>query len=104
MRIEELQEDLENERNVRIKAEQQRAGTSLELKELQDRLEEAGGANAVQIELNKRREVELTKLKREAEEASIYREAAMAAMRKKHNEAMAELEQQIEASNHSRQK
>ena len=48
---------MESERNFRIKAEQQRAGTSLELKELQDRLEEAGGANAVQIELNKRREV-----------------------------------------------
>ena len=99
-----MEDDLESERNFRIKAEQQRAGTSLELKELQDRLEEAGGANAVQIELNKRHEVELTKLKREAEEASIYREAAMAAMRKKHNEAMAELEQQIEASRHSRQK
>ena len=32
----------------------QRAGISLELKELQDRLEETGDANAVQMELNKR--------------------------------------------------
>ena len=54
VRIDELEDDLETERNFRIKAEQQRAGISLELKELQDRLEETGDANAVQMELNKR--------------------------------------------------
>ena len=46
----------------------------------------------------------MSKLKKEAEEATIHREAAIAAMRKKHNEAMAELEQQIEASGHARQR
>lgn len=56
------------------------------------------------MESTKRREVELSKLKKEAEEAAINREAAIAAMRKKHNEANAELEQQIEASNHARQR
>ena len=54
VRIDELEDDLETERNFRIKAEQQRAGISLELKELQDQLEETGDANAVQMELNKR--------------------------------------------------
>ena len=56
------------------------------------------------MESTKRREVELSKLKKEAEEASINREAAIAQLRKKHNEANAELEQQIEASNHARQR
>ena len=56
------------------------------------------------MESTKRREVELSKLKKEAEEAAIYREAAIAQLRKKHNEANAELEQQIEASNHARQR
>ena len=56
------------------------------------------------MESTKRREVELSKLKKEAEEAAINREAAIAQLRKKHNEANAELEQQIEASNHARQR
>ena len=47
---------------------------------------------------------ELSKLKREAEEATIHREAAISSIRKKHNEALAEMEQQIEASNFARQK
>jgi hypothetical protein len=44
---------------------------SRELEELHDRLEEAGGATAAQIELNKKRESEMAKMKRDLEEASI---------------------------------
>lgn len=36
-----------------------------ELEELSDRLDEAGGATQAQIELNKKREAELTKLRRD---------------------------------------
>lgn len=104
MRIEELEDDLETERNFRIKAEQQKAESYRELKELQDKLEEAGGTNEAQIELNKRREVELTKLKKQVEEAAIQREHALATLRKKHNEAIHELEQQVETANYSRQR
>lgn len=35
------------------------------MEELADRLDEAGGATQSQIELNKRREAEMTKLRRE---------------------------------------
>ena len=104
MRIDDLEEDLEAERSFRMKAEQSKIEASKELQELQDRLEEAGGINAAQIELNKKRDAELTKCKREAEEASIQREAAMAAMRKRQSEIVADLEQQIEAANYSRAK
>ena len=39
-----------------------------ELEELGERLEEAGGATAAQIELNKKRETEIAKLRRDIEE------------------------------------
>ena len=99
-----MEEELESERHFRVKAEQQRIETTNELHDLQERLEEAGGATAVQMELNKKREAELMKLKREAEEAAIHREAALANLRKRHAEAINDLEQQIEAANHARQK
>merc|ERR1711936_1126554 len=55
-RIEELEEELGAERAARAKVEKQRSELSRELEELSERLEEAGGATAAQVELNKRRE------------------------------------------------
>ena len=104
VRINDLEEELDSERNFRLKAEQNRVEVTKELHDLQERLEEAGGATAVQIELNKKREAELIKLKREAEESAIHREAALANLRKRHAEAMLDMEQQIEAANHARQR
>lgn len=48
-RIEELEEELEAERQSRSKVEKQRSELARELDELQDRLEEAGGATAAQV-------------------------------------------------------
>ena len=42
-----------------------------ELDDLAERLDEAGGATAAQVELNKKREAELAKLRRDLEEATI---------------------------------
>merc|ERR1711879_753434 len=64
-RIEELEEELEAERTARAKVEKQRSELSRELEELSERLEEAGGATAAQVELNKRRETEMSKLRRD---------------------------------------
>merc|ERR1711887_458644 len=64
-RIEELEEELESERAMRAKVEKQRSDLSRELEELSERLEEAGGQTAAQIELNKRREAEMAKLRRD---------------------------------------
>merc|ERR1712243_422105 len=61
-----------------------------------DRLDEAGGATLAQHELYKKRENELFKLKRDYEECTIQHEAAVAAFRKKHNDAVAEMSDQID--------
>ncbi|PSN34122.1 Myosin heavy chain [Blattella germanica] len=98
-RIEELEEEVEAERQARAKAEKQRSDLARELEELGERLEEAGGATSAQIELNKKREAELAKLRRDLEEANIQHESTLANLRKKHNDAVAEMGEQIDQLN-----
>ncbi|XP_059220753.1 myosin heavy chain, muscle isoform X1 [Stomoxys calcitrans] len=98
-RIEELEEEIEAERQARAKAEKQRADLARELEELGERLEEAGGATSAQIELNKKREAELSKLRRDLEEANIQHESTLANLRKKHNDAIAEMAEQVDQLN-----
>ena len=69
---------------------------SRELDELNDRLEEAGGFSNAQIELNKKREAELAKLRRELEEANLQHEATAQQLKKKHQDAVGEMGAQID--------
>lgn len=71
---------------------------------MSERLEEAGGATSAQIELNKRREAEMAKLRRDLEEANIQHEQSMSALRKKHNDSVAELSEQIDQLNKTKAK
>merc|ERR1719290_699390 len=83
-RVEELEEELEAERQVRANAERQRSDMARELEDLGERLNEAGGATAAQIELNKKREAELLKLRKDLEEANIQHETVLNNLKKKH--------------------
>jgi len=95
-RVEETEEELENERQLRQKAEKQRADLAREIDEMGDRLEDAGGATSSQVELNKKREGELAKLRRDLEEANLQHEATAAQLRKKHQDAVNEMGEQID--------
>lgn len=99
-----MEEELEAERQARAKAEKQRADLSREIEELSERLEEAGGATSAQIELNKRREAEMAKLRRDLEEANIQHEQSMSALRKKNNDSIAELSEQLDQLNKNKAK
>merc|ERR1719220_2014218 len=98
-RVDELDEELACERSNRAKAEKNRSLLSRDLEDLGTRLEEAGSNTSTQIELNKKREVELAKLKVDLDEANISHEGTLAALRQKHNNSMAELGNQIDAIN-----
>jgi len=74
-RVEELEEELEAERQARAKAERQRSDLAREIEQLGERLNEAGGATSAQIELNKKRESEVAKLRKDLEEANIQQES-----------------------------
>ncbi|KAM4623749.1 myosin heavy chain, fast skeletal muscle-like [Polymixia lowei] len=103
-RIEELEEEIEAERVARAKAEKQRSDLSRELEEISERLEESGGATAAQIEMNKKREAEFTKLRRDLEELTLHHDATAAALRKKHADTVAELGEQIDNLQRVKQK
>merc|ERR1711962_603717 len=98
-RLEELDEELSIERANRSKAEKSRAILKKDLEDLGSRLEEAGSNTATQVELNKKREGELARLKGELEEHNIAHEGTLAALRMKHNNTMAELGEQIDNLN-----
>ena len=103
-RIEELEEEIEAERTSRAKAEKHRADLSRELEEISERLEEAGGATAAQIDMNKKREAEFQKMRRDLEEATLQHEATAATLRKKHADSTAELGEQIDNLQRVKQK
>merc|ERR1712228_205647 len=95
-RVEELEEELEAERQARAKAERKRSDLARELEQLGERLNEAGGATAAQVELNKKREAEVGKLRKDLEEAHIQQEATMMNLKRKHQDAVAEMSEQID--------
>merc|ERR1719189_1622312 len=98
-RFEELDEELCIERQSRAKAEKNRATLSRDIEDLAEKLEDAGNNTATQIELNKKREAELAKLKAELEESNIAHEGTLAALRQKHNNNMSEMGEQIDGLN-----
>merc|ERR1719414_604328 len=95
-RVEELEEELEAERQARAKAERQRSDLARDLESLGERLGEAGGATHAQIELNKKREAEVQKLRKDLEEAHIQQESTLMNLKKKHQDAVAEMSEQID--------
>merc|ERR1712172_269713 len=98
-RIEELDEELNVERGNRAKAEKSRTMLKKDIEDIASRLEEAGSNTATQVELNKKREGELARLKGELEELNIAHEGTLAALRMKHNNTMADLGEQIDNLN-----
>uniref|UniRef100_A0A674DQD4 Myosin-7 n=1 Tax=Salmo trutta TaxID=8032 RepID=A0A674DQD4_SALTR len=103
-RVEELEEELEAERAARAKVEKQRADLARELEEISERLEEAGGATVVQIEMNKKREMEFQKLRRDLEESTLQHEATAATLRKKQADSVADLGEQVDNLQRVKQK
>ena len=79
-----------------FQAEKQRNELQRELDELSERLDEAGGATQAQVEVNKKREQELQKLKRDLEESARQHEGQLAQLRKKQQDTANELNEQID--------
>ena len=95
-RIEELEEEVEAERQARAKAERQRSDLAREMESLNERLDEASGTTAAQIDLNKKRESEVIKLRKDLEESNIQRDATILSLKKKQQDAIIEMNEQIE--------
>merc|ERR1719505_503823 len=98
-RIEEMEEELEAERQARAKAERQRSDLAREMESLGERLNEASGATSAQVELNKKRESEVTKLRKDLEECRIQHDATLVNLKKKQADSIAEMSEQMDQLN-----
>merc|ERR1719391_1483109 len=95
-RVEEMEEELEAERQARAKAERQRSDLAREIEQLGERLDEAGGATHAPVELNKKREAEVAKLRKDIEETNIQQESILGSLKRKHQDAIQEMTEQID--------
>merc|ERR1712209_199556 len=96
-RVEAAEEELEAERQARAKAERQRSDLAREIEQLGERYDEASGATVAQVELNKRREAEIIKLRKDVEEANIAAESVLSNLKRKQGDAVLEMQEQIDA-------
>ena len=76
----------------------------INLEDIAAKLEESGNATATQIELNRKREAELARLKEELENHTLQHESALASLRQKHNSVIADLGDQIDVLNKAKAK
>merc|ERR1711874_103810 len=95
-KIDELGEDLKAEMLLKAKSEKGIQITKRQLEEASDRLDEAGSATSSQVEQNKKRECDLAKLRRDLEENALQHESALHQIRKKHNDAIHEMSEQVD--------
>merc|ERR1711874_211800 len=103
-KIEQMEDEYKHETESRKKSENSRLKLEHDYNEMMDRLDEAGSATAAQNELFKKREAEASKLRRDIETDNIQHDAAVAAFRKKHNDAVAEMSEQIDHLTKMKQK
>jgi myosin heavy chain 6/7 len=96
-RVEGGEEELEAERQARAKAERQRSDLAREIEQLGERYDEASGATVAQLELNKKREAEIVKLRKDVEEANIANESVLANLKRKQGDASLEMTEQVDA-------
>ena len=82
-RVEDLEEEAEIERQARIKCEKQRAHLSQEIEELSEKMKDTTASAFVQADMNRRKDSEIHKLKRDLEEERQLQEAQLDAMKNK---------------------
>merc|ERR1712089_91405 len=96
-KIAEAEANIDGAIAARAKAEKQRSDLAREIDQLGERLDEASGATAAQVELNKKREAEVNKLRKDVEEANIQQESVLSNLKRKQGDAIAEMTEQIDA-------
>ena len=92
----ELQEDLEAEKNARVKSEKQKRDLNEELEALKNELLDICDSTAAQQELRTAREKELASLKKTLEEETANHESTITDMRHKHSNEIASLNESLD--------
>lgn len=91
-----LHDDLESERELRQRIEREKADLSVQVIQLSERLEEAEGGAESQFEINRKRDTELTKLRKLLEDVHLESEETAHLLKKKHQEIVVDFQEQID--------
>merc|ERR1712123_471395 len=102
--LEEVDEELQIERSYRAKADKSRAILKKDIEDVAVHLDEVGANTSTQVDLNKKREAELARIKVELVELNISHEGMLSGMRQKHNNTMSDMGEQIDSLNTSKLK
>merc|ERR1719384_2015052 len=103
-RIRILEEDLESEQHLRRRVEREKQELQMQIISLSERVTEAEGGTENQLDINRKREAEMAKLRKLLEDVHTESEQSIHLLKKKHQEAMMELQEQIEISPRSKEK
>ena len=79
-----------------MRAERERCRLEQELAEAEERLEEASLAASLHVEVARRRESELARMRKELEDSKLNLDGQLSAKKKKHLEEVAEMNEQVE--------
>lgn len=104
LRIRELEDALEAERDGRLRAEKELSEIHFQFESVSERLEEADGLTSAQSEISRRREGEVLKLKKDFELLVVQQESSEASLRKRHQEALNDLSDQVDFLGKSKSK
>ncbi|KAJ8736912.1 hypothetical protein PYW07_000183 [Mythimna separata] len=91
-----LHDDLESERELRQRIEREKADLSVQVIQLSERLEEAEGGAESQFEINRKRDTELTKLRKLLEDVHLESEETAHLLKRKHQEIVVDFQEQID--------
>lgn len=99
-----IQEEYESEQHLRRRVEREKQDLQMQIISLSERLTEAEGGAESQLDINRKREAEMAKLRKLLEDVHMESEQSIHVMKKKHQEAMMELQEQIEIISRSKEK
>merc|ERR1711963_1247727 len=99
-----LQEDLESEMQLRRRVEHEKQQFQMQIISLSERLTEAESGSESQLEINRKREAEMAKLRKLLEDVHNESESQIHTLRTKHKTSMMELQEQIERMSREKEK
>merc|ERR1719474_1641217 len=99
-----LQEDLDSEMSMRRRIEHEKQNLQMQIISLSERLTEAESGSESQLDINRKREAEMAKLRKLLEEVHTESEQQIHTLRTKHQTAMMELQEQIERMSRDKEK
>merc|ERR1711972_556726 len=99
-----LQEDLDSEMSMRRRIEHEKQNLQMQIISLSERLTEAESGSESQLDINRKREAEMAKLRKLLEEVHTESEQQIHTLRTKHQTSMMELQEQIERMSRDKEK